>query len=73
MTRKRIDYENNYFSKTSAVNVSNQGGGLFNKLLKSLETTLPAATYLLLLTFANFERAKIQPGLVNQLRKLGQN
>ena len=81
MTRKKINCEKNSGSKAIAVNVSNQGGGLVKKMVEqfgnnSTYSNLPF-TFEMKKTFENFERAKIQPGLVkkevNQSRKLGQN
>ena len=72
MIRKRIDYEKNSCSKTSAVNVSNQGGGLVKKIVEKFGNNSSCSN--LPLTFT-FNRAKIQPGLVNKggqpIKKIG--
>ena len=81
MTRKRINCEKNSHSKTSAVNVSNQGGGLFKQIVEQFGNSSTCSNlpfnFEMKKTYEIFERAKIQPGLVkkevNQSRKLGQN
>ena len=79
MTRKRIDCEKNSCSKTSAVNVSYQVGGLVKKIVEkfgnnSTCSNLPF-TFEVKKTFENFGRAKIQSGLVNKggqpIKKIG--
>ena len=79
MTRKRIDCEQNSCSKTSAVNVSKQGGGLVKKCFEKFGnnctcTNLPF-TFEVKKTFEIFQRAKIQVGLVNKggepIKKIG--
>ena len=68
-----LNCEKNSCSKTSTVNVSNQRGGLVKTIVEKFGNNSTCSN----LPFVNFERAKIQPGLVkkevNQSRKLGQN
>ena len=83
MTRNKldckIDGEKNSCSKTSVVQISNQGGGLVKKIVEKFGNNSTCSNlpfnFEVKKTFDHFERAKIQPGWVNKgdqpIKKIG--